>query len=340
MHVSAQNETIFQESNFIPDSDDVNMSIIHYLNATGYGKNKVWNFNDIDAIEASKLSHRRDFQGRIIEFGNNHVSHLILQTDTLFISSNETPLSRIVYNKPLMLMRYPLAYGDSVSAPFCGNGVYCGDHPFREQGISTIIADAKGSIVIDNDTIPNVLRVYSLKSYSICMDIDSAALDTARLKQVIEERYDWYARGYRYPLFTAITSTSYDATKVIGTSQKAYCMLPESQRLQNDPYNQAIRNKDSLSLAERNNADEEIFHYTIDQNGNQFTINYSLDKDADITILVSDVMGVAYKRSHYHSSKGEDYSVNIDCTGLRYGQYVLYMNVNGKIYSDNITIKP
>ena len=99
---------------------------------------------------------------------------------------------------PILALKYPLSYGDSVSAPFLGYGIYCGDHPFKETGLSTVIADANGSIVIDDDTIPDVLRIHSLKSYSICMGIDSTLLDNARQKQVVEERYDWYAHGYRY----------------------------------------------------------------------------------------------------------------------------------------------
>ena len=59
-------------------------------------------------------------------------------------------------------------------------GKYCGDHPFRETGTTTVKVDAEGSIVIaENDTVRNVRRVHTIDSYFICMDIDSATLDTA-----------------------------------------------------------------------------------------------------------------------------------------------------------------
>ena len=79
---------------------------------------------------------------------------------------------------------------------FYGKGIYCNDHIYREGGQTTLLADAYGKIILPNrDTLQNVIRLYTLRSYFICMDIDSIALDTARLHQVIEEHYEWYARG-------------------------------------------------------------------------------------------------------------------------------------------------
>ena len=49
-------------------------------------------------------------------------------------------------------------------------------------------------------------------------------------------------------------------------------------------------------------------------------------------------MGIVYYQRRYEQPAGQGYQVQIDCTGLRRGQYILYINVNGKIYSKTITI--
>ena len=59
--------------------------------------------------------------------------------------------------------------------------------------MTTVKVEADGSIVLaENETVRNVRRVHTIDTFSICMDIDSAALDTARLTQVFDERYECY----------------------------------------------------------------------------------------------------------------------------------------------------
>lgn len=336
----AQGSFLTKAANLMRDSDALSILPISYFFSEAYGKDAVWDFSDFrEAQQKHSIWLQKDSLGRNIMITNRGITNYCLSGDSLFISGEEAPLSKIEYERPILSMHYPFSYGDSISAPFNGYGIYCGDHLFLEQGVSTIKADAEGRIVIGEDTISNVLRVYSLKSYSICMDIDSAALDTARLKQVIEERYDWYARGYRYPLFTTVTSTSYDNATPLGTTQTAWCMLPDIQRLLADSCNEGIRRNDSIALAEKAKSTEEIIHYSIAQNGNLLTVGYSLDSDADITALVSDVMGVVYKQCRQHNGKGDGYTLNMDCNGLRHGKYILYINVNGKVYNEKVTLK-
>lgn len=339
--VFSQTNAITREANMMSDSDEIALQELRYFRPGGSGKDVLWDFSGMDGNEEGlKVSLLKDTLNRHILIDGETIRYYALDGDSLTLTSSESPLSIITFEHPQLVMRYPLAYGDSVSSPFLGQGVYCGDHHYRERGQSSVIADAMGRIVLDDDTIPNVLRTYSLKSYSICMDMDSAGLDTAKLKQVIEERYDWYAQGYRYPVFTTVISTSYDDAVPIGTTQRAYCMLPDVQNLQDDPYNRDVRRQDSIDNAKGGMASADIFHYSASQYDGHLTVDYSLDSDADITVLVSDVMGVTYRRSHFHNVKGDGYTMSIDCSGLRYGQYILYLNVNGKIYSENITIKP
>lgn len=262
--ISAQNDKLTVEANLISDSDEISLQVIPYFHTSEYGANVIWNFSNLEVSEeVDKICYLKDILGRHAALCHGGITYYRLNSDTLSVVREESPLSKIDFTMPLLSMHFPFAYGDSLSSPFSGYGMYCGDHPFRKQGVSTVKADAEGSIIMDDDTIHNVLRVYNLKSYSVCMDIDSVALDTARLKQVIEERYDWYARGYRYPLFTTVTSTSYDDATPLGTVQTAWCMQPDVQKQLTDSCNEDIRRNDSIALAEKAKSTEDIIHYSI-----------------------------------------------------------------------------
>ena len=336
---NAQGCFLSKAENLLCDSDVLSVMPMPYFYTEKSSSNSTWDFSDLMTTGQNlNIWLQKDSLDRHLVLTSNDITYYDLSGDTLFIVHVENPLSKITYDHPILSIKYPFAYGDSISVPFSGYGVYCGDHPFREQGMSMVMADAAGSIVLGEDTIQNVLRVYTRMSYSVCMDIDSAALDSARLKQIIEERYDWYARGYRYPLFTTVTSTSYDDAAPIGTTRSAWGMPPDSQRFQADSCNEDIRRKDSIAIAEKAKANDDIIHYTVSQNGNQITVNYSLDGSADVSALVSDVMGVVYRQCRQNNDKSDGYSLCIDCNGLRRGKYILYVNVNGKVYNEKITV--
>ena len=204
----------------------------------------------------------------------------------------------------------------------------------------TLQGDAYGSIILsEKDTIPNVLKVHTLKSYSLAMDMHPEALDTAKLKQVIEERYQWFARGYRYPIFETITSTSYADLNALGTTYQAYCYLPEDQMSLNDSVNMEIQKRDLEDKVHQDVKEKDIFHYDIQVSGNIINVNYQLDENARVSSIVSSPMGIVYKQKKWNGTAGETSMETIDCSGLIRGQYVLYMNVNGKVYSEKVTIK-
>lgn len=85
--------------------------------------------------------------------------------------------------------------------------------------------------------------------------------------------------------------------------------------------------------------DLNIFHHSVTTTGKQLTISYSLNNTADITALVSDPMGIVYRQKKVHNDRGDGFAFTIDCGDLRRGQYVLYLNVNGIVYNEKLSIK-
>ena len=50
-------------------------------------------------------------------------------------------------------------------------------------------------------------------------------------------------------------------------------------------------------------------------------------------------MGMVYRNQQWKGAATEHNVMSIDCSGLRRGHYILYMNVEGKIYHEKIAIK-
>ena len=192
-------------------------------------------------------------------------------------------------------------------------------------------------MLAENDTVRNIRRVHTIDAYGICMALDSAALDTAKLTQVIDERYEWYLPGAQYPIIENMTSTTFLNMDVIGTTQYAYCNLPEDEAaFYITPEEDDETDDSEIALDEQPTPD--IIHYEIRTQGKIIKLTYSLDEEASITTIVASYIGLLCKSSQWTQSAGQGYSVQIDCNGLHPGIYILYINVNGKVYNEKVKI--
>ena len=210
-------------------SDSLLRSRIRYFSPGMGGRNRVWDFSGkLGSKGSSQVMFMKDSTGVVSVIEPGKISYYRTTPDTLILLGSESPLEKREYAINKASKKFPLEYGDSISKSFRCEGMYCGDHPFREAGTTTARVDGDGSIVLaENDTVRNVRRVHTVDSYSICMDVDSAALDTAKLTQVIDERFEWYLPGAQYPVIEDVTSTTYYNMEAIGTTKHAYCNLPE-----------------------------------------------------------------------------------------------------------------
>lgn len=339
--VLAQN-TLTKATNLMRNADTVNYQSMEYSYQRDNGKDAVWDFSDIDGLdEEYPLSFVIDTLGNYMMEDDNGLSTYSLFSDLLKRTREENRLQRIVYHQPKLAMKYPLQYGDSLSLPFSGAGTYCGDHHIRVSGQVNIQADGLGTLILPRlDTLHNALRVYTLTSTSIAMDMDSISLDTARIRQEIAERYDWYVRGYRYPLYGTVLRTSYSGLTPVAKRQCAYSLQPDGLLYASaDVANDSILHNDSISRDKQARAEKNIIHYTVDVYGSTVSLNYTLDEDASVTSLVSSVMGIIYRQNRRNSKAGEGGTIQFDCSGLRRGQYILYINVNGKVYNEKVNLE-
>lgn len=299
------------------------------------GEHAVWNFNaPLDNSERRQTTRIDTVSRREVTVtADKCIRRYILRNDSLLLMSEENPLSQTAYTRPKLVMRFPLAYGDSIGSDYEAYGTYCGDHAFHTVGTLHTEADATGTLILGDDTLRNTLRLHSTDLSTTRMDIDATALGTIPGRRQTEEHYYWFARGYRYPVVETVERTTHDGTSPVSSFRATYILPPDQQTLLNDPVNEHIRLADSLSTLR-----EDIIHYKTAADGGTLTVTYSLDAAAEVKALVCDAMGVVYKERTQNQPAGNGFTLTIDCGNLRHGQYILYLNVNELVYSEKINL--
>lgn len=325
----------------LASTDSLQKNRIRYFSPGNGGKDWVWDFSQkLKSRESSQIMFMKDSVGVISIIEPGRIRYYRTTPDTLVLIGSESPLEKREYVMEKVSRMFPLEYGDSMNSCFRCEGTYCGDHPFREVGTASVKVDASGFIVLaGNDTVRNVRRVHTIDSYSICMDVDTAALDTARLTQIIDERFEWYLPESQYPIIEDVTSTTYFNMDVIGTTKYACCNLPEDQAafyVMAEDGNETDDEQEGFSGEGLQMQD--IIHYRVETLGKDIQITYDLDEEAVITAIVANKMGMLCMSRQWTQEAGQGCSAQIDCNGLCPGIYILYINVNGKVYSEKVTL--
>lgn len=125
----------------------------------------------------------------------------------------------------------------------------------RISGMSTAECDAEGIIILpDGDTLTNVARIHRVCNSVVNMmrkEDDSTrvinATDTTMRR--IEERYSWYAKGYRYPIVETIINTDILHGKEVGKQGVTFICYPSEQSFKtNDIANMTQRQQQKVFI--------------------------------------------------------------------------------------------
>ena len=340
VHLSVYSQNgLYYNYNGLRVGDNVRKCQIEYLHAGDSGEDVTWNFSNIQQLEEIQAEFCCDPDSTVIlEFTQEKINKYSTNQNALLLVGTENPLEKIYYNKPVTYMKYPFSYGESFTTSYSGTGLYCMTHGIETSGNIEVTADAIGTLILsDEDTVSNVTRIHSIRSGAISIHLKNDSISNAqsRTKQEIEERYQWYARGFRYPLIETVSTSYYDNMDLVSCIQKAYCSTPKLQRTLLDLNNDSIKTNEFISKK----TISDLFHYRIEIENSHVKLSYSLEKDASITIIVCNHRGMAYKRINLKMPSGYGYKQDVDCSGLSQDFYILYINVNGEIHSEKIEIR-
>ena len=351
-----QAQEINFEQNWIVDRDSLVQRKMDLKEFDLRGKDRTWN---LKGIEADKKEYRSRFlEKEETVIGMEPCNRMTYEQtkDGVKVTATEDNLTRIKYDMPEEWLRFPMKQGDSISGYFHGIGLYCGELLMRRFGTYQTKADSTGKLILPNgETLNGIMRLHTERSisavyankdtlrkevptYTVDSIIKRMATDTLMLH---EDHYRWYAAGYRYPIVEA---------KVITLKDKPieellfYCLPEEQERLASNEVNKAVREvvaraeEESLAGDEAKTRGVDGFSYEISQNDYSVTVRYQADHYEKITALLTNNQGIVYQRLEKTGLAGSG-QIEFNTSGLRRGQYIVYLNVDGTGYAEKFSVK-
>ena len=322
-------------------------------------QSSIWDLEGTKVIDDHHSVSYFDFEPEIITCIENDGRIYYEQNESgISIAGYENPLSKVDFTLKEKWLPFPFSVGNHTSGYFCGKGKYCDKLFIREFGTYNTQADSVGTLILPNgDSIPNVLCVHSIRFKSFI----SAPIDT--LNKVIpeftedsiqvylsknsymvkDEEYRLYAAGTRYPIVYKKVEKDYSSGEIL--SECLYYYAPEEQAstLPLDEANDIARKQqtqDSYLNQNPDNSEGAVNPYVVsyDSKSKQINFMYQTDTKVNVNLIIADFSGIAYKTKMFTAIANQDTPVCMDCSQLTANEYVLYIMVNDKKYTEKIKI--
>lgn len=344
--------------------DDITKQLVEYELNDESAMNMVWDLRDLSDLDGKHKVVYTDVYNKeqlVAGVENNALTYYEQRNDSLVSWGYEDNLTKVEYDCPVLLLKTPLVYGDRHEGLFHGTYAYCERMFARIFGEYQVKVDGTGVMLLPSgDTLRHVSRVHlrelsSLRHYpelstakqlrvyadSLPFNNDSVRMAMALTPAVERNTYRWYAAGYRYPVLEVVETGQQggDPTSV------AYYCPPEEQQLY-DEENGRVR--EQLAVIDGKNGGDSgsekddgmssaMSRYDIAVSGQTITIDYDLTEGATVKGLVCNIQGMVFRQQSQTHGAGEHYQMQLDCTGLRHDEYVLYLNVNGQVTSSTVS---
>lgn len=305
--------------------------------SAGDGQQALWDFSNVRPTgRKERTLFFIDRDSILCSADSKEVNRFSLTRDSLLLLGSESSRVYMEYTKPQLRMLYPLSYGYHAESPYEARGIYCKKDIIRQEGTVILEVDGEGSVInARGDTLNHVVKVHTIHTGSISMHspMDSLAGDSARMKHQVTDRNQWFVRGYRYPLYETCSTTYYDGLEQVSNIRSAYVYMPEEQQYAPDEVNEEILD----SLQNENKADEAFVVYNFSKTGQQVSLEVVPKNDVCITTFLYSSRAMVYGRRTQTVPAGVSHRTEYNISSLPRGEYVLYVNVNGKVISEKFT---
>ena len=335
------------------------------------GVQRVWDFGGLGLRDAN-YELKYVSQGTDTVIGTEHRTMYYYRTsgDSLFCLGYENPTTFIAYQKPELLLIFPVFQGRVVTDYFDGMGNYCERLEVWLRGKSTVTADASGVLILPGgDTLRKVLRTYTHKRIyqrmipkvampdSLLIDTIPYVLNRDSIEYLLTndsirletETWRWYADGYRYPVFETVKSTVYKFGNAYEHFTASFVYLPEEQYydLPYDTDNQKRRDLasderkwESIDKNDRNERENAAINYNfrIENDGNIY-FNYRLKQSGEVWLILYDLQGRQLTATQHANQAVGDYVEKIPMKSYPKGEYLLRIAVGKEVYGEKF-LKP
>jgi hypothetical protein len=335
------------------------------------GNNVLWDFSRLELIDgAYTLNYSlppmdgdsvyiigenrypvKIFSADELVVGTEHNTMYFFRQDNNALTQlgHENPTIRLSYTKPLVLLPFPLDYGQGISSAYSTRALYSATIDMQSTGSVSTVADARGQMILPTgDTLGHVLRV---KTEQLIIHIpgDRAKEDSLQPenKGDLMETCRWYAKGYRYPVFETIrTIHMEDSTEVFSTA--FYFPPQEHHYLDTDADNLALLEELwDLERIEKEQREKgtavigdwiscRVYPNPVEE---RMTLEYELKEKGEVGFELYTLEGFPVKKTARKIQPAGSYRENIDCSNLAPRNYVLRISVNHLSVNKIITKK-
>lgn len=348
--------------NHIRSGDEIIKQQVKYKNPGREGENVIWDFSKLSSINNDYPLTYNTIDSEIFNIGNDTLlidkakEELILgiehstmyyykqDSTQLSLLGYENPTTLVYFEHPSTVITYPFNFSKSFKSDFKGEGNYSNRLKFDIEGNNQNKVDAYGMMILPSgDTLKHTLRIKTIEQ--IKNTVFSGDEHTEH--DVIVERYKWYTKGYRYPIFETITTKSEkDSTNNEEFSSSFFFPPQDHYYLDYDKDNSAIL--DSL-WNDQNKKEPNENIPTIEDKGLNFTYNfypnpvstilnleYYLDKKSDVNISILSISGKLLKTINKPNLVSGIYTEQIDFQSYPTGNYIISISTGRNVYSDKI----
>ncbi|MBD8387935.1 T9SS type A sorting domain-containing protein [Dysgonomonas sp. BGC7] len=349
---------------------------VEFIDAGDSGVNKLWDFSKVKTInDEYTLTYslppllndsvyimgdmyflKKDIRDDELIVGTEHntMYYYRLTNDSLLQLGHENPTIKLAYTSAMLLMQYPLNYGQTVVSDYKSKGIYSATVDMQSQGVMVTSADAYGKMIFPSgDTISPVLRV---KTIQTILDKSAYTQNPENIDQTIQsqdkgiqlETYRWYSKGYRYPVFETVSSTNLnDSIRIFAT---AFYFPPQDHLyLDADPENLALldelwkepeKDNQTSDPTAKTVTLESLMNCKIYPNPveSQMSLEYDLKQDAKVSFELYSIEGLPIRKVKAQQKTAGQYTETIDCSSLRPNSYILRITANN-LFVNEIIIK-
>ena len=258
----------------------------------------------------------------------------------LLLKHLQTPLLNIDFGNSFEYLKFPFPLNDSLVCQIEGKGTYCSKNKLVLSGTCCTKAMAKGKLIMPcNDSLNNTLLIQ--RNIVANIDVSKDSLMSVRQDEPMKFKaaiFEWYAMGYRYPILKIIEASIKKGERKVLDQSFAYAANVEGMSHLEDEQNKELKDKMRGISLEPNTKQGDI-SYKVSVNGKKVCLSYSLVSDAQLRFLICNTSGMVFKSASLQQQAGNNYRQDFDCSGLPLGEYVLYIHVNGKAFSEKVHIK-
>ena len=292
---------------------------------------QLWDFSNSKYLGQEK---------KVFFVGNDSNRIKMIDKEHLLLKHLQTPLLNIDFGNSFEYLKFPFPLNDSLVCQIEGKGTYCSKNKLVLSGTCCTKIMAKGKLIMPyNDSLNNTLLIQ--RNIVANIDVSKDSLMSVRQDEPMKFKaaiFEWYAMGYRYPILKIIEVSIKKGERKVLEQSFAYAANIEGMSHLEDEQNKELKDKMRGISLEPNTKQGDI-SYKVSVNGKKVCLSYSLVSDAQLRLLICNTSGMVFKSASLQQQAGNDYRKDFDCSGLPLGEYVLYLYVNGKAYSEKVILK-